>query len=283
MIYDCFAFFNELDLLEIRLEELSPVVDKFVLVEATKTFQKNPKPLYFQENKDRFKKYSDKIIHIIVDEYPHFFTHWRIPRIWDYDNHQKEQILRGLKDAGPDDTLIVSDIDEIPLASKVLEYKNQPGIKVFEQYLCFYFINNICTFLNAGTPENPQTAPTNHDGFGFWRGSVMFQKKHLTTIQEARRFRDRPHGITVIEKGGWHFSYMGGIDKIIQKIESWAHKEYNTPENKNPEKIRQAIYAGNSLFDPHTKFKVININDEQFPYPKAVINQQSKYPHLILS
>lgn len=131
MIYDCFAFFNELDLLEIRLNELDPVVDKFVLVEATRTFQKQPKPLYFEENKSRFKDFEHKIIHVVVDEYPNFFSRFRIPTPMDYDNHQKNQIIRGLKDAKPDDVIIYSDLDEIPRAEKIMQYKDVPGIKIF--------------------------------------------------------------------------------------------------------------------------------------------------------
>ena len=61
-IYDCFIFFNELDLLEIRLKTLEKVVDYFLLVEATKTHRGQDKPLYFNENKERFKKWEKKII-----------------------------------------------------------------------------------------------------------------------------------------------------------------------------------------------------------------------------
>jgi len=73
MIYDCFSFFNELDLLEIRLHELDPVVDKFVLVEASKTFQGKDKPLFYDENKERYKEFSEKIIHVVVDKFLVFF------------------------------------------------------------------------------------------------------------------------------------------------------------------------------------------------------------------
>ena len=65
MIYDCFIFFDELDLLEIRLEEIYPVVDRFVLCEAPMTFSGKPKELVFQNNKERFAPYLDKIEHII--------------------------------------------------------------------------------------------------------------------------------------------------------------------------------------------------------------------------
>ena len=124
MIYDSFAFFNELD----------PVVDKLVLVEATKVFQKQPKPLYHEVNKSRFKKFEDKIIHIVVDEYPNFFTRLRIPTSKVYDNHQKNQIIHDLKDVKPDDAIIYSALDEIPQADKITQYKAQPGIKNFPHY-----------------------------------------------------------------------------------------------------------------------------------------------------
>ena len=67
MIYDCFCFFNELDLLKIRLEELKNVVDKFVLVESTRTFAGRTKPLYFQEYRHEFDEYADKMIYYLVD------------------------------------------------------------------------------------------------------------------------------------------------------------------------------------------------------------------------
>ena len=69
-IYDCFIFFNELDLLEIRLSELYNYVDYFVIVEANKTFKGKSKPFYFEENKQKYKKYLDKIIHVKVYDMP---------------------------------------------------------------------------------------------------------------------------------------------------------------------------------------------------------------------
>ena len=76
MIYDCFTFFNELDLLEIRLKILNDYVDKFVLVEAAKTHSGLPKPLYFNENKQRFLPYQDKIVHISLDNMPESQNSW---------------------------------------------------------------------------------------------------------------------------------------------------------------------------------------------------------------
>src|SRR5689334_5945992 len=113
MIYDCFIFFNELELLDIRLNILNEVVDKFVLVEATQTHQYKPKPLYYSDNKERFKAFHDKIIHLIVDELPPNPTNG--PRnSWDMERFQRNCIARGLNDCKPDDVIIISDLDEIP-------------------------------------------------------------------------------------------------------------------------------------------------------------------------
>src|SRR4051812_5983866 len=99
MIYDCFTFFNELDLLEIRLNELDPVVDKFVLVEATKTHQGKEKPLYFTMNKSRYEKFLPKIIHVVVDTYPDYEGQ----SAWLLEHHQRNMIMKGLEGCSPAD------------------------------------------------------------------------------------------------------------------------------------------------------------------------------------
>ncbi len=70
MVYDCFQFFNELDILKIRLNVLAPIVDRFVISEATETFSGLKKPLYYEENKYLFAEFADKIIHVVVDDTP---------------------------------------------------------------------------------------------------------------------------------------------------------------------------------------------------------------------
>ena len=91
MIFDCFTFNDELELLEIRLNVLKDVVDRFVLVEATKTFTNKSKPLIYEENKDRFKEFADKIIHIVVDDFPDDDNPWA------RENWQRNKIMEGLK------------------------------------------------------------------------------------------------------------------------------------------------------------------------------------------
>jgi hypothetical protein len=131
-VYDCCIFFNELDVLEIRLEELWDVVDKFIIVEAKHTHQGQPKPLYFYEAKERFLPYISKIMHIIVDEFPNCVT------TWDREHYQRDVIARGLKDCKDNDVIIISDADEILKAETVRNYKPEMGVCAVETPL-FYF------------------------------------------------------------------------------------------------------------------------------------------------
>ncbi|OJJ14618.1 hypothetical protein BKI52_42060 [marine bacterium AO1-C] len=270
MVYDCFPFFNELDLLEIRLNELNDVVDKFVLVEATRTFQKKPKPLHYEENKARFAPFADKIIHVVVDHYPNFFSKFRVPKSMDYDNHQKEQILQGLTNCQPDDVIIISDLDEIPDPKKIIEYKDQPGVKIFNQVFCCYFVN--CVIMHGKKEDNNQH---------MWLGSVMLNYKDLTTIKTIRkdyRNEEKSKQYTIIDNAGWHFSYLGGIDKIISKIESLAHPEVNKAQYKDRERIQELIANGKDIFGRNMEHKFVAL-DESFP--QFILQNQEKYSEFI--
>lgn len=253
-IYDCFSFFNELDLLEIRLNELDAVVDVFVLVEATWTHQKKSKPLYFQENKDRFKKFEKKIRHVILHDHPDFFYGFRKPTVWDYERFQKDQIRRGLTDCKPNDQIILSDVDEIPKSSILNQLRDKPGIKIFQQRVFHYFLN--CLQVEKSNPNNPF----------WWYGSVMTDFKNFTSGKKLRFLRevDKYKGNTIIPDAGWHFTSLGGVEKIILKIESFGHSEFNKPDYKNPKRIKDLIENGKSVFgaDIQCLFKEI---DESFP------------------
>src|ERR1700732_4815745 len=116
-IFDCFLFFNELDLLELRLNELSDVVDFFVLAEATVTYRGVAKPLIFRQNKDRFAPFLNRIIHVVVDDMPGCGP--SEPERWRRENFQRQALLRGLSGARARDYVIISDLDEIPHPSAV--------------------------------------------------------------------------------------------------------------------------------------------------------------------
>jgi beta-1,4-mannosyl-glycoprotein beta-1,4-N-acetylglucosaminyltransferase len=281
-VYDMFPFFNELELLEIRLNELDPVVDVFVLAEARHTFQKKPKELVFEKNKERFAKFLPKIRHVVVDDLPGFFYKWRRPDAWVVSDYQKGQVVRGLYDARPGDTLIFSDVDEIPKAAAVAEAAGKPGVTVFEQRFYAYYLNNICTDYDTHGVEC--VAQYNRDGLGWWRGSVMIDfagfQKIGRSIKKLRLLHDVPEPqVTVMNDAGWHFTSIGDVERIALKLESYEHSEANTDENKNPVSMRRRIQEGKSIFlDNKSLHKFVPLDQS---FPGYLVQNRAKFANLI--
>lgn len=281
MTYDMFPFFNELELLEIRLNELNEVVDFFILTEARHTFQGKPKDLVFEKNRQRFEKFLPRIRHVVVDKLPGFFYKWRRPSAWDVSDFQKGQVVRGLFDAKPGDTLIFSDVDEIPKASAVAGHKDKPGITVFEQRLYAYYLNNICT--DYDTHGHTCVAQYNRGGLGWWRGSVMLGfdefRRIGKSIKKMRLLHDKADGVTVAADSGWHFTSMGDVERIALKLESYEHSEANTDENKNPEAMRRRIKEGKSIFlDNRSLHQVVKLD---VTFPSYLVENAHAFSHLL--
>lgn len=232
MIYDCFNFFNEFDLLDIRLNSLWDTVDKFVLAESTVTFTNKKKPLYYLENKEKFRKYKDKIIHVVIDDSPNVFMPWII------ENHQLSSVVRGLKNAKPNDTILISCVDEIPKPEKIREWEKKGGKhKVFLQDMCYYYLNYVCY------NEKP------------WLGTQMYKYKDIKTYPSVYVARFLPPDVT-IEDGGWHFSYTGGVMQIRKKLESFSHQEFNNKKYNTEDKIYKAILEGRDFLPSKMRFRI---------------------------
>ncbi len=203
-LFDCFPFFNELDLLELRLSELDGVVDRFVLVEADFTHTGQPKPLYFAENRERFATWADKITHIVVSDDPGGFA-------WRREFYQREVILRGLEECRPDDMILISDIDEIPRAEVAARLCD--GHSDFDQFfapeLGFYYYR-----LDLKAPEP-------------WRAVAAAPYHLLAGIgpNAARSLARQGVGQT-IPNAGWHFTWMGDAARFLEKMRAYAHQEH---------------------------------------------------------
>lgn len=203
-IYDCFTFLNELDLLEIRLNELNDVVDYFVLVESKKTWQNNTKSCIFLDNQDRFKQFLHKIIRVEVPI--ENFT--KIPQhneemSWNY-------IINGLKNAEEEDLILLSALDEIPNKSAIqnaIEMNNFPKC-VFMQFYQYY-LNTIFNIM----------------GVQGWRGTFITKFKNLQK-NNLYNFIGNRQSCPII-KGGWHFSFLGNEDNVWTKVHSYTHSEFN--------------------------------------------------------
>ena len=277
MVYDCFQFFNELDILKLRLNVMSPVVDYFVISEATTTFSGLPKPLYYEENKEMFREFEDKIIHVVVDDTPPGDTHVR-------DTFQKNAVGRGLADATDEDIVIFSDLDEIPNPDKVrdiLEHFDDSKIYHFAQRLFYCYLNmeEVSGKLLSYAGDFDDVAHKQ------WIGSKMCSYRLLREkglqLGELRFPERKADGIRVAD-GGWHFGYMGGHGesdikkRVADKVVSAAHQEYNSREVLSD--VEDKLRLGQDIFGRDAKFVMGEIDDS---YPQYLREHQDEYAHLI--
>lgn len=265
MIYDCFTFFNEVDLLEIRMNILNEVVDRFVIVEATRTFSNQPKPLYFETNKDRFAGFVSKIIHLVVDDYPEFET------AWTNENHQRNCIERCLRGCEDNDVILVSDLDEIPNPKAILQYCHESEIMAFEQLWCIYYLNHIYIRQPVwiGTKMLPYYLFKN--GLDHIRnyGACNLEKLNQgTTATKIRMYKKSRR----IQNGGWHFSYLGGLKSIREKIQGYAHQERNYEEITNLKNIEKRMQRAFTLH------RLLGVEPDE-TFPDFLRNNQERYAH----
>jgi beta-1,4-mannosyl-glycoprotein beta-1,4-N-acetylglucosaminyltransferase len=239
-IYDCFIFNNELDLLLLRFETLYDVVDRFVIVEATSTHQRKPKPLYFRDNLDKFNKYLHKITHIVCEFPPELNPNAGNDveageLYWQIERYQRNKIMDGLTECNDNDIILISDLDEIPNPEVIKNYKSGDGIKSLEMDLFYYNLN--CKA--QGKWCEAKIAP-------------------FCTVRALSPCGLRYTQAERILNAGNHCSYFGGVDSIIEKINNTAHREYNTDYFKNPERIKKCIENCEDIFErPNEKFTKI--------------------------
>lgn len=244
-VYDCFMFFNEFDLLEIRLNTLDTVVDKFVLVEADHTHSGKKKPLYFDEVKDqeRFAKFNSKIIHIIENVFPEGKDSWEL------ENAQRNAIIKGLDTASPNDIIIISDSDEIVNPTIFpLDYINGP-YKLQQSFYYYYF-----------------NCKVDHDG----STAIVCRMQNILDAPNIQTLRELEGSIPVISKAGWHFSYFGGVDNIVEKIEALAHTENDKVEIKNKSKIEEHIQNGEDLFGRPVNCFILDLFSLENEIPSSI-------------
>lgn len=204
-IYDCFTFFNELHLLELRLNELNDVVDKFVLVEGERTWQNKDKELYFEKNKHIFDNFADKIIHVVVPA-----TESQ-DNSWSNESHAFNCIARGLESASDDDLIMISAVDEIPKPARIreLHHSLDTGVHFLQQLYYLYF--------------NTKFGEASTDWPGTYMSPYKLLKAQGCIYDAAIRSRNK---IPFVADGGWHFSYTGGPEYIFSKLQSFAHTEW---------------------------------------------------------
>jgi beta-1,4-mannosyl-glycoprotein beta-1,4-N-acetylglucosaminyltransferase len=266
-IVDCFIFYNELDLLNYRVNILNNVVDYFVLVESTHTHSGKEKELIYQNNKEMFQSFHHKIIHIIVDDFPYKYPNINYDNksdnsdSWHNERFQRNCIVRGIQQLSlsltDDDVIIISDLDEIPDPTTLLKIKkNKINITLNALQMDFYYYN-----LNSKKEM-------------MWCFSKMLLYKYFNElIQKKITCSDiRLNNIYlnpieyIINNGGWHLSYFGDAHFIKNKLENFAHQEFNNKEYTNVEKIEKRITTGVDLFERSTDENLIMIPVKENAY-----------------
>ncbi len=273
-VYDCFCFFNEDMLLKLRLDTLWDEVDYFVLCESVITISGKPKPPYFEINK--FEKYKSKIRHLIVEDYP-FDTN----DAWRNERFQRNYIAEGLFDAVASDLILISDVDEIPEPSLIRTYDPNKYLRGdFEQRNYAYFLNNLNVKGSKPTPWYGSRITT----FKYFK-EYFFEIERIRSFKSVGIFRSikrayfKRFKVQVIRNGGWHFSWIGNFQKIIEKLESFAHQEYNKSEYKDPKHMEERIRNGEHILIPGLRYEIQEM-DSQFP--KALLNNIDFYKSSIL-
>ena len=241
LVIDAFIFYNEIDILRYRLEVLNDHVDYFVLVESTHTFTGVPKRLHFNECKHTFEKFLHKIIHVVMDDFPHqsIVTDGRQ---WENETFQREHgIPRGLnqiQSLNPNDYVIHSDLDEIINPSVIQNVRDRTitgDIYSLEMDMYYY---NLTTYIQK------------------W--SVPCILKVWLAMQSSYR----SCGASVIPNAGWHLSYFGDANFIKNKLLHFGHQEFNKDEFTNEDNINSAIQNGTDLFKrENVMFKKIELCD----------------------
>lgn len=285
MIYDCFPFFCELDILEIRLRELWNLVDKFVLVESHRTYSGHDKPLVFADHRERFSPFLDKIIHIVADARDEV-------GVWERERFQRDAIVRGLTDADSNDLIFVSDVDEIPkpwAIKKIIASSSSRTIHCLrcDQYRVRFNLRMIpdSDIHHLGPVivrrRNFRSATSLRE---FWpRTGSRKIPITIAKVWDAIRARRKLgfYGFPdIVRRGAWHFSFVGDDEFIRDKIASYSHQETNVPEMLMtiPNAVSLALVEGRFLRQTGS-FRIESLDN----MPITIQREVGRFDHLMCS
>ena len=286
-IFDCFMYFDEEIVLDVRLNTLDKFVDYFVIVESKFTHKGDKRKLNF--NHEKFSKFKDKIIYLIYEE-----TSDKIETVDNKDgeainsgkyilnaalreNGQRNYIQNGILKADDNDIILISDVDEIPNLSKINFNQLNQKIILFKQDM-FYYKFNLCI---------PNLK---------WTGTKACKKKDLVNPQWIRNIKDRKYpffrldtyfsdnkyiSIKIIENGGWHFSNIKNAEQIEYKLKSYLHHREFDLKPLSTKEIKKIIKDKKAIYDLKVDKRVNKIGDgsklEKFKFDKLPIHIQKNH------
>ena len=288
-IFDCFMYFDEEVVLEVRLNILNKYVDYFVIVESTYNHRGDKRRLLFNINK--FKKFKKKIIYLIYDENPQ-----NIEKVLENDNpseisrkhilnaakrenSQRNYIFNALEKANNDDLILISDVDEIPNLETIDITKINNKIILFKQEMFYYKFNLKLSNL-------------------IWTGTKACKKKNLVSPQWLRNIKDRKYpfyrldtlfsntkfiDVKIISNGGWHFSNIKTASEIEHKLKSYLHHREFDLNPMSAKEIDDIIKNKQAIYDLKVDKRINKIGDgsklERYPFNKLpkFLQENSNY------
>ena len=251
MIVDAFTFFNEKELVELRIKYLNDIVDCFLIIEADHTHTGKKKNWNFPKVlSDSLKNYSSKIRYhqmkvdlekAEAEKSPNYIGA-TLGRSWRLETMQRNFLKEAYKkNSSKDDIIIISDLDEIPSKDKISFIKSSDFKTIapvaFGQSL--FHLN--CNYLDLEE----------------WVGSVVITSQ-LIEKYEPQAFRDYKNRISHFSNAGWSFSSFGGLKRIREKLEAFCHEEYNKEKYKSEEHLKKCIQTGADLFNRKTNKKKVS-------------------------
>ena len=266
-IFDCFMYFDEDLILDLRLNYLNRFVDYFVIIESVYNHNGQKRTPKFDITK--YKKFENKIKYYLIDHEGEIFSSIekndtakqiadkQIMNALKRENYQRNYILNGLKEANDEDWIIISDLDEIPnLEINNLKINNSK-IVFFKQFMIYYK-------LNLYLKNFP------------WIGSKACKKKYLKSPQWLRNIKDRNYSwwridtylsdtkysnVKIFDHGGWHFSYIKSPKDIEKKLRSYLHHTEYELNPLNPEKISELIKQKKTVYNLKVDSRFDKFND----------------------
>jgi len=289
-IYDCFQFFDENMMLDLRLNILDKHIHKFVIVESKYMHNGKEKKLVFNIN--NFAKFKDKIIYVVVDSLPKGLCNTE--NIQDEDewgnkiidntllieHTQRNSLVKGLTEANDDDLIIVSDVDEIPnLEVKDLK-NNKKKLIQFKQSIYYYKFNlkyssmqwfgsKACLKKNFVSPQ--WLRDTKERKYPLWRLDILFSKMKYNSIHH-------------VENGGWHFTNIKSPDDIFKKLKNYGHHLEFNESGLSLNDIKNMVLNKRAVYDFHVDMRSNKWTGKQKLYkcdlselPEYLLQNKEKY------
>ncbi|KNC90073.1 benzoate transporter [Trabulsiella odontotermitis] len=282
MIYDCFLYYDEDMLLDIRLNTLANVVDRFVIVESRHTFTGKPKNLNFDIAK--YEKFKEKIIYVAFTDLPKLKNGTSGEYdAWANESATRNAIMRGLENAKDDDIIMVSDVDEI-FRPEIVKQINPKHLCTIMHMPFFNYQFNLQVFNVDGSERQcklPRATTLRNLKDYFNSEPETFRNIKKSELYKDFisktwfKFRSR-----TLKNSGWHFSWIMTPERISEKMSSISHTEYDLPQLNNKAHIIDALTNAKDIWNRERKMVKQELNAEKFP--AYLIENAERYKDFIL-